>query len=102
MSITNIVRILGLLVAVVAAFITVPYAAILLVLLGLAAGWFVKKDDRLLFLILAIAMALMAGSLGVIPAIGMYLTAILTNVSALLTAGAVAVVLLYLYETLTE
>jgi hypothetical protein len=102
MSITNIVRILGLLVAVVAAFITIPYAAVALAILGLIAGYFVKKDDRLLFLILAVAMATVAGSLGALPAIGLYLTNILTNLSALLTAGAVTVILLHLYESMTE
>jgi len=102
MSTTNIIRILGLLVAIIAALITIPYAAVVLALLGLIVGFFVKKDERLFFLILAVAMATVAGSLGVFPTIGIYLTGILTNVSALLTAGAVTVILLYLYESMTE
>lgn len=102
MSVSNIIRIIGILVATIAAFVTIPYVAVALAILGLIVGYFVKKDDRLLYLVAAVAIATVAGSLGAIPAIGEYLTAILTNLSALITAGAVTVIIVGIYERLRE
>ena len=102
MNAAKIIRLLGLVVAVVAAFVTIPYVAVALAVLGLIVGFFVQKDERLLFLVLVVALATVVGALGGIPTIGAYLTGILTNLSALLTAAAVTVIGMSMYERMSD
>ena len=102
MNAAKIAKIVAILVAIVAAFVSFPYAAALLALLGLAVGFLaIPEERRIIFLVSAIALASVAGSLGEIPAIGMYLTAILGNISAVYSAGAVAVILTIIKERIT-
>ena len=103
MSPIKIIRILGLAVAVIAAFVTIPYAALVMVVLGLAAGFMgVEEERRVAFLVTVIALSIVAGSLGPIPAVGEYLTSILTNLSTILNAAAVAVILTLVKERVME
>jgi hypothetical protein len=104
MSPAKIVRIVGLVLVLVAAFIpTIPYIAIALAIVGLVVGYYVQTDNRGLLLLIVIALTSgVAGALGVIPVIGMYLTPILTSLGALLSAAAVTVIVTVIYERLTE
>ena len=102
MNAAKIAKIVAVIVAIVAAFVSFPYAAALLALLGLAVGFLaIPEERRIIFLVSAIALATAAGSLGEIPAVGMYLTAILGNISAVYSAGAVAVILTIIKERVT-
>ena len=101
MSPTNIVRILGLLAAVIAAFTAYPYAATVIAILGLVGGYFVAAGDRTAFLVLAVALAAVHGAIDGIPGVGMYVTSILGQVSGLVSAGAVTVIVVHIYEELT-
>ena len=101
MSPTNIVRILGLLAAVIAAFTAYPYAATVIAILGLVGGYFVAAGDRTAFLVLAVALAAVHGAIDGIPGVGMYVTSILGQVSSLVSAGAVTVIVVHIYEELT-
>lgn len=93
MNVNKIILIVGLVLALVAAFVDVPYAAFALIVLGLVLGFLGIGDfDHVLFLVMAVALATVAGSLGVVPEIGDLLTAILTNVSALISAAAIVVI----------
>jgi len=96
MNTTNAIKmvlIVGLVLALVGAFVDVPYAAFGLVILGLVLGFLgIGDSDRLLFLVMAIALATVANSLDVVPEIGSFLTAILSNASALISAAAIVVV----------
>jgi hypothetical protein len=47
-------------------------------------------------------LSMVAGSLGPIPAVGEYLTAILSNMSAIINVGAVAVFLAIVKDRLSE
>ncbi|NIP13470.1 MAG: hypothetical protein GWM88_01470 [Pseudomonadales bacterium] len=103
MSAVNIIRIVALVLAVVGAFVAIPYAAAALVILGLVAGFMgVDEDRRLLVLVMAVALAVVADGLGPIPAVGDYLTAILTNLSGVFDGLAVAVILTAIYERITQ
>jgi len=103
MDTAKIVRIVALIVAIVAAFIEIPYIALIMVVLGLVIGFIgVPEDRRLVFMVTALTLAMVTGALGPIPAIGDYLTAILTNASAIINAGAVAVIILIIKDRLTE
>jgi len=103
MSTIKIIRIVALIVAIVAAFVVIPYAALAMVILGLAIGFMgVPEDRRLIYMVTAVTLTTVAGSLGVIPVAGEYLTAILTNTSTIINAGAVAVILMIVKDRLTE
>lgn len=103
MSPAKIVRLIALAVAVVAAFVTIPYVALAFVVLGLVVGFIGVEDERRIgYFVMAIALTMMAGALGPVPVVGEYLTAILSNVSAVINAGAIAIVLTIIYERSVE
>ena len=103
MNLANILRIVVLLVAVVGAFVAIPQAALILVVLGLVAGFVgVEEDNRQNYLILAIALTTVAGALGGIPGGGGYISSILGDVSSAVNAGAVAVIVTIIYERVTS
>ena len=105
MSPAKIIRIVGVALAVAAALIPgIPMAGLGLAILGLGAGWYVASGDRATFLVTAIALNAggVAGAAGGIPAVGMYVTGILTNLGSLLAAAAITVVVMAVKEQLTE
>ncbi len=66
----------GIAIAVVGAFVDIPYAALLLVLLGLVAGMSVSVEDSVRVIVTALALGSLSGVLMNIPEVGMYLTKI--------------------------
>lgn len=93
MNAKKIVLIIGMVLALVAGFVNVPYAAFALVVLGLVLGFLgIGDSDRLLFLVMTVALAAVAGVLGVIPEIGKLLAVILSNVSTLISAAAIVII----------
>jgi hypothetical protein len=103
MSLVKTIRIAAILIAVIAAFAMIPGIDILLAVTGLALGFLtVRAEHRLSFLVSALALGAVAGALGPLPLIGEFLTKILANASAMLHAGAVGVILLIAWDSLTE
>ncbi len=103
MDTIKIIRIAALAVAVIAAFVAIPYAALIMMVLGLAIGFMgVPEERRLIYMVTTVTLASVAGSLGSIPMAGDYLTAILTNLSGILNAGAVAVILMIIKDRVSE
>ena len=103
MKLLKIIRVAALLIAIVAAFYPLWYAAIGLVLLGLAAGFMgVEEERRMMYLVTAVALTTVAGSLGALPVVGDLLTAILTNLSTVINAGAVAVIAMIIKDRVME
>lgn len=95
MGVDKIVKLVGVIVAVVAGVIGgFPYSDLIIVLLGIAGGWFIAEDDRMRFLVAALALIAVHGALGPIPAIGSYLTAALGGLSSLFNAAAATVIVL--------
>jgi hypothetical protein len=67
----------GIAIAVVGAFVEIPYAGLLLVLLGLVAGISVATEDSVRVIVTALALAGLSGIfMNNIPEIGGYLTKI--------------------------
>ena len=59
MSPVKIIRIVALAVAIIAVFVTIPYVALIMVVLGLAAGFMgVSSEERVLYLVFAVALHL--------------------------------------------
>ncbi|HLF30902.1 MAG TPA: hypothetical protein VI566_07730 [Xanthomonadales bacterium] len=103
MNPAKIFRIAALAVAVIAAVVTIPYVALLFIVLGLGIGILgVSEDRRLLYLVGAVALAQVANALGPVPAIGTYLTDFITNMSTIINAGAVAVLAMIFKDRITE
>ena len=105
MSPVSIIRWVAIALAVVTAFIpdTIPYALEIMVVLGAALGFMgVSADERVLYLVVAVALGSVASGLGAIPAVGEYITAILTNISTIVSAGAATVILVMTKERLMD
>ena len=64
MGVDKIIKLVGVLVALVAGLIGgFMYSALLIAVLGLAGGWFIEKDDRMRFLVATIALIEVQGFL---------------------------------------
>jgi len=101
MSLDKIVWAVSFLAAVVFAFVSgLEIAGLILAILGLASGYFIKGDHRKSVLIAAIFLMGGAGALGSIPAVGGYLTAIFTNYAAVLAAASLTVITMATLERL--
>lgn len=104
MNAAKIIRIVALILAVVAAFVAdLPYAALGLAVLGFVNGLIgVAEDRRMIYMVTAVALSMSAGALGMVPAVGDYITAIFSNVSVALNAGVLAVVIMIIKDRITE
>ena len=93
MGVDKIVQLIGVIVAIVAGLMGgFAYSALIIVVLGIAGGWFIAAEDRSRFLIAALALIAVHGGLGPIPAVGEWITAALGGLSSLFNAGAVTVI----------
>lgn len=79
-------------IAVVGAFVDIPRAGMLLVLLGLVAGYAVASEDHVRVLVTALVLTSLSGVLLEIPEIGMYLTSIFSAVGTFVAGGALMIV----------
>lgn len=100
MGVDKIVKLVGVLVAVVGAFVAIPYGAALVAVLGIAGGWFTAEEDRQRLLIAALALIAVHGALGAIPAVGDYITMALGGLSGLFNAAAATCIVLGVVDRL--
>jgi len=95
MGVDKIVKLVGVIVAVVAGVIGgFPYSVLIVTLLGIAGGWFTAADDRQRLLIAALALIAVQGALDSIPVLGPYLTGALGGLSGLFNAAAATAIVL--------
>lgn len=95
MGVGQIIKLVGVLVAIVAGLMGgFIYSAAVIAVLGAAGGYFIEEDDASRFLIAALALALVSGALGGIPAIGEHISNALGSggLSSLFNAGALTVI----------
>lgn len=97
-KVSSIAVAIGLLVAIVAAFATIPYAALILVIAGVIGGLSVEADMRPRLIAAAILLTVGAKALDAIPTAGPYLTNVFTNIGAVLTAAALVAVAISLFN----
>jgi len=101
MGVGKIIQIVAVLAAVVAGLWSgFPEAAMVIAILGAVAGWFVAAEDRQRVLIAAIALSVVSGGLGAIPAVGGYISSVMGSLGSLYAAGSVTIILVALYEKL--
>jgi hypothetical protein len=92
MSLQKIILLVALLVAVIAAFATIPYAALILAILGLIGGFWIIPEEHVRVIVSALALKYFADSFGTLPQAGGYVTSIIGNV-ALIAAGAALMII---------
>ena len=91
----KIIQLVGVLVAVIVGLgVSFDYSAAVIAVLGAVGGYFIAEDDRSRFLIGAIALYMVSGALGDIPAVGEYISGALGGLSSLFNAAAVTAIVL--------
>lgn len=105
MGLLKIVRYLSVLVAVVGAFMAIPEAALIMTLLGLVGGYLADeadKDNRMYFLVFAVALSTVSGAAGAIPEVGGYVSDIMGNFSTIINASALMIIIKAVFDRVTE
>ncbi len=104
MSPGKIVRIVNVVAVLAVALIPgIPMGGLILAIAGLVLGYYVASDNRVSLILIAVFLGAGGdGALDAIPAIGGYLTSILSSAGAALAAAAVTIFALVTYERLTE
>jgi hypothetical protein len=97
-NIYKIAGLIGVVLAVVAAFVTVPYAGAALAVLGVIVGWGMATEDSVRVIVSAVALATLSGTFGGIPVAGPSLTAIIANIGAMVAGAAVLMILRNVYN----
>ena len=100
MGVDKIVKIVGVIFAIVAAFVSIPHSAAIVAVLGIAGGYFIAADDRNRFLVAAIALSVAHGGLGAIWGIGSYISMALGGLNGLFLAAAATVIVIGTVERL--
>ena len=98
MDASKIIRLVAVLVAILAAFVSIPSSAAVIAVLGLVGGYYVEEDRATAFLVTALALGVVNGALGDVWVIGAHLSAILGSLSSLLNAAACTVITLGIYN----
>jgi hypothetical protein len=88
----KIVGWIGLAIAVLGAFVDIPYAGLLLVLLGLVAGYAIAAEDHVRVLVTALVLNSLSGVLMNIPELGTYLTSIFSAIGTLAAGAALTII----------
>jgi len=92
MSILRIVYAVGLALAVVAAFVNVPNAALLLAILGVVASFAVLPEHHVRVIVTALALHLLSSTFDSLPAVGSHVTAILANLGSLVAGASLQII----------
>src|SRR5262245_815876 len=83
----------ALAIAIVGAFTEIPYAGLILLLLGLAVGVAIAAEDHVRVLVTALVLTALSGVFAAnIPEIGGYLTGIYSNVGVIAAGAALTII----------
>ena len=96
MGVLKILRLLGMAVALIAAFVAVPEAVLILTVIGLVVGVMGDMEDssnRVYWLIVAMALATVSGAASPLPVIGGPISDIMGNMSTLMSAVALGLLM---------
>jgi hypothetical protein len=93
MNAQKIAGLIGILLAIVGAFVSIPYAAAILLILGLFIGLSIIPDHHIRVMVSALVLAALSHTFDAIPQIGSYLATILSSFGVL-TAGAALMIVM--------
>ena len=100
MNTYKIVGIIGLLIAIAAAFVKIPYAMELLAIAGIIVALDIGAEDNVRVIVSAIAIPIVAGLFNGLPTAGSYVTSILTNIGYILGGAALLIILRNIFNRL--
>ena len=100
MNTEKIVGIIGVLVAIVGAFVAIPQMATVLLVAGLIVGIFVIGDHHVRVMVTALVLTGLAHTFDAVPAVGTYLAAILANIGVLVVGVSVMIILRNIFARL--
>jgi hypothetical protein len=92
-SVPKVIGLIGLAIAILGAFIAIPYLDLALLIAGLIVGWSIAREDSVRVIVTALALTAFAHNFDVVPAIGTYLSSIIASIG-FLTAGAALMLML--------
>lgn len=99
MKVGTIALLVGLVIAIIGAFVSVEFFPMLLVIVGLVVGYFnVSGGESRRFMIAAIAFMMTNEALAGLPMVGEKLTAILGSVGTMVGAAALLVAVMTLFD----
>lgn len=100
MNVYKIVGLLGVLVAIVAAFVNVPYSEPIMAIAGLVVGLSVAGEHHVRVIVSALALHVVANAFNGIPGAGPSITTILGNFGVLASGAALLIIVRNMYERL--
>jgi hypothetical protein len=99
-TVYKIVGLLGVLLAIVAAFVSVPYAEPIIAIAGVVVGISVAGEHHVRVIVSALALHMVAGAFNGIPGVGPSISAILGNFGTLAAGAALLIIVRNMYERL--
>jgi hypothetical protein len=101
MNVQKVLGIIGVLVAIVGAFVTIPYIGLILLVIGLIIGYSIVGEHHVRVIVSAIALGMFAGAFTVVPGeAGTYLAEIVANIGRLAAGAALSIILINLFNRL--
>jgi hypothetical protein len=97
MKLEKILGLIAVILAIVGAFVTIPYLAAALVIIGLVIGFSIDAADHVRVIVSALALTALAGALSSIPAIGGHLTSIVSSLGVVAAGAAIMIILRNIY-----
>ncbi|MDG1310784.1 MAG: hypothetical protein P8P26_01830 [Porticoccaceae bacterium] len=105
MSVLKIIRLVVLAIAVIGAFVAIPEAALILAVLGLVMGVMgdmADNSNRTYMMVFAVTLATVYGAAGPLPLIGGPVSDIMANMSTIMNAAALGIILNAMKERVME
>ena len=96
MNALKIVRLVAMAVAVIGAFTAIPEAALIMAVIGLVMGVMddmADNSNRTYMMVFAVTLATVAGAAGPLPLVGSYISDIMGNMSTIMNAAALGIIL---------
>ena len=96
MNALKIVRLVAMAVAVIGAFTAIPEAALIMAVIGLVMGIMgdmADNSNRTYMMVCAVTLAIVAGAAGPLPLVGSYISDIMSNMSTIMNAAALGIIL---------
>ena len=102
MSVLKIIRLVVLAIAVIGAFVAIPEAALIMAVLGLVMGVMADNSNRTYMIVFAVTLATVSGAAGPLPLIGGPVSDIMANMSTIMNAAALGIILNAMKERVME
>jgi hypothetical protein len=97
MNLQKILGLIGIALAVVGAFVAIPYAAAILLILGLVVGTSILAEHHVRVMVSALVLTGLSNLFDSIPGVGAYLATIFANIGVLAAGAAFMIILRNLY-----